>query len=148
MTNLSPAQTVQRYLEEYGWRYHSNHENCWLTGWQSEKRAYPLIVTLNDSWICFQVAPMLKLGVEWNSWPEIMRYILELNDECRLVKLGIDSFGDISMSLYLFTSYINYEQFSDAIGVIGHYSEKIYDEIHSYLDSIGFHSHRPGQYLA
>lgn len=135
---MQMTKTIEAFLDRYGWRYHSNGQNCWMTGWQSEHRSYPLLITLNDSWMSLQVVPLMKLGVEWDAWPEAMRTILDLNHEAKLVKIGIDEFGDLSLSLYLLSEGLTYSQFETAVGVIGYYADKLFDELQHYLSSIGF----------
>ncbi len=94
--NALSNQVIEGFLRQYGWTFHADGQSCWVTGWQSESRAYPLIITLNDTFVSMVVAPLMKLGMDWDSWPEIMRFILELNNDARMVKLGIDEFGDLT----------------------------------------------------
>jgi hypothetical protein len=145
--NRVTSDIIETYLKRYGWSYHADGQSCWMTGWQSEARAYPLIISLNDTFVSLTVAPLMKLGLEWDAWPEIMRYILDLNHDCRMVKLGIDEFGDLTLSLYAFSGRLTYEEFADALGVVGHYAERVFDEMYRHLDAIGFRWNRPAAYL-
>ncbi len=146
MSSLS-SEVIEGFLRRYGWTYHADGHSCWVTGWQTEVRAYPLIIVLNDTFVSMTVAPLMKLGMDWDSWPELMRFILELNHDSRMVKVGIDEFGELTLSFYVFASRLTYTEFADALGVIGHYAERIYDEMHRQLDAIGFQWKRAPSFL-
>jgi len=137
------TETLESYLNTYGWEYQLGRAQAFLTGWQGEKRSYPLTIRLTDTWIMLQVAPLMKLSVEWEASPELSRYLLELNHDCQMVKVSIDSDAQIVLSLQLFNIDCSYEQFSDAIGVIGHYAEFLYDEISGRLQDLGYISPPP-----
>ena len=141
------AEKLETYLTEYGWHYHSMSDRRWITGWQSERRSYPLTIVLTDSWARFDVKPLLKVDLDWCSWPEALRYILELNHDSQLVKLGLDEFGEVSLSIQLFTHSFTYEAFSDAMGVLGHYADLLHDELSQKLAEIGYQVNLPLEYL-
>jgi hypothetical protein len=127
------ADHVSRYIQDYGWSFTSQDESTWITGWQSEKRAYPLIIELCDTWVRFVVRPIIKLDIEWVQWPDVMRFILELNQSCRLVRLSIEDDGSLSLSLDCLSRDFTYEHFSDALGIIGYYAEHLFELILSHI---------------
>jgi len=123
---LSPDD-IELYLKDYGWDFSLSGPDIWSTGWQGDNRSYPLIIKLTETWLSFSVAPLLRLGPSWSSYPEVSLKLLELNHDCQLVKLGIDEFGDVTLSAQLLTSCVDFGVFSDYLGVIGYYADKIYD---------------------
>src|SRR5690606_7967438 len=125
MSHVS-ERLIESFLKQYGWSFHGTGQGRWVTGWQGEQQSFPLVIELTDTWLSLTVAPLMKLGVDWNNWPEVMRFLLELNYDCKFVKVGIDEFGDISLSMQIFVGGLNYDQFSDALGVVGHYAEKFF----------------------
>lgn len=147
MAKLS-RRNVELYLQKYGWSFHDgDDENTWIAGWQGETHAFPLVIELCDTWLSMTVSPLMNLGVDWNSWPEISRILLEMNNDCKLVKLGIDENGEISLSLQFFTEEVPYEEFSDGLGVIGYYTEQIYEELSHLLSEVGFFASKSTEYL-
>ncbi len=136
--NRCSSEMLECYLRDYGWSFRSNGPQSWLTGWQGQDRSYPLTVHLNDTWLVLNVNPFLKLNIDWESWPEISRYLLELNADCHMVKIVINQNGDIGLVLELLASNLAYSDFSDALGVLGYYADYLYDEILSQFDRIGF----------
>src|SRR5690348_13734872 len=95
-------ETLEEYLKTYGWEYHPGQGSAFVTGWQGEKRAYPMKIILAETWILMQVKPLMRLGIDWDSWPELSRYLLELNNDCQLIKLVIDEFGELTLALQVF----------------------------------------------
>lgn len=129
---------LETYLRDYGWSFRNESENSWVTGWQGQDRSYPLTIDLNDTWVILSVTPFLKLNIDWDSWPEISRYLLELNHQCHMVKIVINDCGDIALILEILASNLAYNDFSDALGILGYYADFLYDEILSQFDRIGF----------
>lgn len=146
MDSISPTR-LENFLKNYGWSYQPAPNNAWYTGWQGERRSYPLTIRLTDTWVLFQVTPLMKLGVDWYAWPELSRFLLERNHDFHMVKIGIDEYGEVSLSLQLFNYNFAYEVFSDALGIIGHYTEIFYDELLQELHNMGFFNGYAKDYL-
>ncbi|MFW7379488.1 MAG: YbjN domain-containing protein [Oligoflexus sp.] len=134
----STRQIVEEYLTQYGWDYKTLSSDELASGWQGDEGLYPLHITIYDNWIGLQVRPFKSLSIDWDSWPEISRYLLEWNDGCHMVKLAIGPDGDVNISLDIILQGLSFEVFSDTLTVLGHYTEKLYDDLLSYFDSIGY----------
>jgi hypothetical protein len=146
MGRLTPEK-VEQYLETYGWSFHAESDLKWVTGWQGEQRSYPLTISLTETWILLQVKPLLRADVEWENWGEVLRHMLELNNDCHMVRLSLDEYGDIILSMQLFSTLMPYDEFSDALGVLGHYAEILYEDLAARLSELGHHSSIPQEYL-
>jgi hypothetical protein len=127
--NQLNADCISHYIQQYGWTFYNESASVWVTGWQSEKRAYPLTIELCDTWIRFVVRPFIKLEIEWLQWPEVMQFLLSLNDTCRLVRLGIEDDGSVSLSMDALARGFTFEHFSDALGIVGYYAEHLFELI-------------------
>ena len=123
------SDDVVSFLERYGWTFHASSPKRWVSGWQSDKRSYPLSIELSDTWVSFSVTPFMKLDIDWDSWPDIMRFLLELNHDSQMVSLGIDQDQQLVLQTQLLTESLTYEAFADTISLIGYYAESIYDAI-------------------
>ncbi len=129
---------LENYLATYGWTYRSTGSQEWTTGFQGQDRSFPLRISLTETWISFQIEPYLGLEIDWESWPEIARCLLELNGRSSMVRLSLCDQGRIEMGLEVFNKQFCYESFCTCIGLLGFYADHFYDEILSRLDSIGF----------
>ena len=132
------SQSLESYLGKYGWDFVKKTEKRIITGWQGDNRSYPLTIETSDTWVSFKVKPFLNLNIDWDSWPEIAVQLMEINDSTSMVKLSIDPDGNIVLGLDVFLSDLNYDRFSEALGVVGHYTELLYDEFLTVLDNIGY----------
>ncbi len=129
MSRLTPA-TLESYIEAYGWTFHKLGQACWLSGWQGDKRSYPLTISLTESWVLMEVRPYVALPEENGVCGDLSRYLLQLNHMSHMVKLAIDDNQGIVLSLQLFANHLPYEEFADALGVLGYYAELLYDDIY------------------
>lgn len=132
------GQMLEAYLTTYGWAYRASGDQEWQSGFEGEECTFPLHISLNETWISFRVQPFIAIKIDWECWPEISRWLLDLNHTSPLVKLSINAEGYIELNLDLLNQGLNYEGFSVAIGLIGYYADLFYDDILSHLDTIGF----------
>ena len=129
---------LEDFLNSYGWTYRALGNDEWRTGFQGQEQSYPLHIRLLDSWISFQITPYLGLEIDWDSWPEIARWLLELNGSSSLVRLSLSESGAIELGMEVLNTGFSYESFSTSMGILGFYADFFYDEILSRLDAIGY----------
>lgn len=126
------------FLQQYGWQFRLGPENEIQSGWQGEHRAYPLNIVIGETWISFRVEPFLAVEIDWESWPEIASYILEINDGTNMVKISLDDQKRIVMGLDIFVEDLCFERLANILGIIGYYADLIYEDILNLLDQVGF----------
>ncbi len=127
--NQSTSAEVEGYLEQYGWSYRKNGKGVYLSGWVSDKRAYPLRVIVEDNFTTLAVQPFVKTEVDILAFPEVSAHLLELNYHSYMVKVSIDDSGDVALSITLLNEAIDFDQFSSCISILGHYADQVYEEI-------------------
>lgn len=132
------SQRLESFLTTYGWSFRRAGDGEWQTGFQGQERTYPMRISATDSWVSFQVHPFMKLQIDWESWPEIAPFFLEMNQACPLVKLAMHPDGHMGLTFEILANRFDYETFSDSLGILGHYADQLYDEILEFLDGIGF----------
>ena len=135
MIQSTPSE-VERFLGEYGWEFRRHGRGIWLSGWSSEQRSFPLRVTWEDSFVEFMVQPLYKIDFDWEAYPEITAWLLEVGHRYKLIKIAIDEAGDLVMSMSLINHKLDYTAFSTSLGVIGYYADKVYEEISEAFDQL------------
>ena len=70
---------LESFLSNYGWAFKKVKDGVWRSGWQGAGRSYPLKISLCDTWLSFEIDPLVTMDIEWDSWPEISSFLLELN---------------------------------------------------------------------
>ena len=146
MSRMTP-ELLESYLADYGWAFRKISRGHWVTGWQGRDRAYPLVLSLSDTWLSFQVKPFLRLAVDWENWPELSQFLLEMNHSCHMVKLVVDDRGDVGLSLEIFANNMVFPNFADALGVLGYYCDYLYEQILGQMDRIGLSLDQAVKYL-
>ena len=129
---------LESYLAAYGWVYDSFAEQQWKTGFHGESSHFPLVIILSDTWLSFHIDPLIDLHIDWESWPEIALFLLELNTRHPMVKVGVSSHGQIELSLDVLNRAMDYDNFCLVLSLLGFYADLLYDEILSSLDLLGF----------
>lgn len=131
-------ETVEAYLKQYGWKFNVLESGQIESGWQGNERLFPLYITSYDNWLALQVCPLENLNIDWENWPEVARYLLEWVDACHMVKVAIGPTGELGIGLDLMLKGLDFSIFAEALTVLGHYVEKLYDDLLSFFDSIGY----------
>lgn len=141
---MSP-DLVESMLLQYGWSFRTStwHENhTWLTGFSSESRTYPLKIQLFDTFIRFEVQPLIDWSVDWEEWPKLMLEVLNLNNESRMVKLSIDEHGTLLLSAEMLSAEFSFTAFETVVGIIAYYTEECDMRIALRLSELGGFGHR------
>ena len=146
MSRMTP-ELLESYVADYGWAFRKIAPGHLATGWQGRDRAYPLVLNLSETWLCLQVRPFIRLAIDWENWPELSQFLLELNHSCHMVKLVVDERGDVCLNLEIFANNIVFSNFADAVGVLGYYCDYLYEQISGHLDRIGLPVDQAVKYL-
>ncbi len=132
------GSVLESYLSDYGWVFQTDAEHQWKTGFHGESCHFPLVIILSDTWVSFHIDPFLQIAIDWESWPEIALFLLELNARHPMLKIGVSTHGHIELSMDVLNRAMDYENFCLALSLLGFYADLIYDEVLSHLDHIGF----------
>lgn len=136
--SASTRKLVSEYLSRYGWVFDSSKQGGIESGWQGESIYFSLSIDCYQHWIAFRVNPFPELNIDWESWPEIARYLLEWNDGSHVAKLSLDAAGIIQINADLLVDNLDFDAFSQTLGTISHYAERLYDDLLTFLDHVGF----------
>ncbi|MBP6217929.1 MAG: hypothetical protein KA436_05035 [Oligoflexales bacterium] len=120
-------QTLQDYFDRYGWVYRHDGQGIFYSGWSTKQKNYGLKITVSDTLFFFEVR-LLALSswkvrnIELTSFWE---YLLELNNNLSVVRLGLNEKDTVTLSSESFAEGFSYEQLVLMLGVIAHFSETI-----------------------
>ncbi len=138
---------IESFLLEYGWTFHRTGELSWMSGWQGERQTFPLTIQLTETWVLFEVCPLLRVDLDWQNSPEIWKTLMLLNHDCKMVKATLNYQGDLCLQMQIFARNLNYDIFSDALGILGHYAETYTDELSAKLNEVGLRPTSTFEYL-
>lgn len=146
MTKIT-ANVLESFLREYGWSFRSLGDNQWITGWQGKEKSFLLRIIASNSFVSLNVGSIFSFKVDWEYWPELAAYLLTLNNDSKMVKLGIDENDEISLSMDILVKNLKYENFSHSLGILGYYADYFYDKILNQLHALGFQYSQPQKFL-
>ncbi len=135
MTSLS-ADSIEKFLSDYGWDYTAQKSNTWMTGWEGTVGSYPLEIELRDTLVSFVVRPLTDDITTFEDSPDLLEDILRFNHNLKLVRLSLSESGDLCLCYDIFQESLTYESFSSALGVLGYYCDVLTKEI---KDLVLFH---------
>lgn len=92
---------------------------------------------LSETWLSFEVSPLLCLDIDWQEWPELSTLLLEINHTLHMVRISLNDEGEIILSTQLFCNQLSYDTFHDAVGVLGHYAEMLFQKLFDHAVEIG-----------
>jgi hypothetical protein len=136
MADVTPDQ-LETYLTEYGWKFSPVSQGVWSTGFQGERRLFPLRIRLTNTVLSFEVRPFVELCVDWRRCPELARDLLELNGRLQLVKVALADTGDVTLSCQVLTAGFDYDTLTRILGILGYYADELSPEIHAKVESYG-----------
>lgn len=140
MMNRCPSELLESFLLDYGWSFRREGAGLWKTSFHGEAQLFPLSIIMTDNVLSFVIQPFVELSVDWESWPEISRLLLELNARATMAKFSISGEGRIELSIEVLNSALSFDSFSLTMGLLGYYADTYYEEILSDLDQMGYDS--------
>lgn len=140
--------TLQDFLRRYEWNYQSYSDDIIRTGWCSDGRSFSLEIEVSPTWVSFRVDPLIDITIDWDSWPELSQFLMELNDRCSMVRLSLGTSEQIVVTLDIFVDQLSYDTFAQSLSLIGYYSEQFYSEFLEKLDQIGLRYNDSLNFLA
>lgn len=138
MMNRCTSELLESYLLDYGWSFRREGKGLWKTSFRGEEQLFPLSIIMTDNIVSFIIQPFVELTVDWESWPEISRLLLEWNARATLAKFSLSGDGRIELSIEVLNNAFSYDSFSLTMGLLGYYADAYYEEILNDLDTMGF----------
>lgn len=117
--------TVEQYLKQYGWTYEKPQEQLVVTGFRGKADTFRVFVQVADPWVLLAIAPFVPQPAP-ECRDRFCRFLLRLNYEINLAKIGVDPDGDISLSIELRAEDLRFEDFAIALDALSAYADEYY----------------------
>jgi hypothetical protein len=141
MTHVT-SDCLGAFFHRYGWQFEAQADGRFESGWQGERRYYPLAVRWTPATVTFEVRPFLSVSPgahgAWHEWPALTRELLEVNQQLKLVRLVASSSGELSLTCRVLTAGFNYASFARILEVLGYYADVLQAEISPRLMARGY----------
>jgi hypothetical protein len=134
---LCTEKQIEVYFERYGWAFQATSHRSWLSGWSSQNRFYQLHVTLSDTFVSFDVEPLVDFTLNWVEYPDLLAELHSLNRDCKIAKLFISHSDKIVLNFTCLRSGFDCRQWEIVLGLLGYYADNLHDEISHILQRSG-----------
>ena len=118
------SDALPGYFDQFGWRYDRRHPSEFLTGFSGDNGAWDIWVRVTDLVVSFSISPYVPRPDDAPAGAPLFLAMLKANHELNLAKLGIDTDGDICLSVEMPADDFAYSQFADALMALAHYADE------------------------
>jgi hypothetical protein len=122
---LANLHTVAGYLKQYGWRYEAHGDDLLVTGFRGKNGVFRVFIQITDPWISLTILPFVPRPVP-ACRERFYRYVLRLNFDMNLCKLGADEEEDISLGLQLHGEDLRFEDLGAGLDALAYYADGYY----------------------
>jgi hypothetical protein len=114
--------TVASYFDRYEWAAEPVEANVWLSRFATDEgEEFDLYVLLADDWLHMAVSPFLP-RVAATQAAELHTKLLQLNQQMKLVRFGLDDDGDVNLLVDLPVPGLSYALFAQAMNALIYYT--------------------------
>ncbi len=125
---LPTVADIAGYLERYGWSHEERGEDLLVTGFRGSSGVFRIFIQIADPWLLLAIVPFTPQPVP-ACRERFYRYVLRLNFEMNLPKIGADPDGDIVLTLELRAQDLRYEDLGAALDSLSYYADHYYQPL-------------------
>lgn len=119
------TDTLAGYIKRYGWASEEHGEGLLVTGFRGSSGVFRIFVQLVKPWVTLVIMPFVPRPVP-ACRERFYRYVLRLNFDMNLTKIGADPDEDIALSVELPGQDVRYDDFSTALDILAYYANTYY----------------------
>lgn len=123
------SDEIPGYFDQVGWQYDRQRHDQFRTGFTSDKGSWDMLVRVTDLMVSFTVPRYVERTSKVPPGPILNLALLRANHELNLAKLGVDSDGDICLTVEIPADEFSVSQFKDAIMALVHYADDFKDRL-------------------
>ncbi len=119
------VETICDWLQQYGWTYETRDEALIVTGFRGASNAFRIFIQPAERSLILAIVPYVAPPTP-ESRDRFCRYLMRLNYELNLAKIGVDPDGDVALSVELPGEGISYEAFATVLDALCFYADENY----------------------
>jgi hypothetical protein len=122
---MATSETIQTFLTQYSWEYEVLEDNLLVTGFRGKANAFRIFVQVVDTWVILMIVPFVPRPTtecQARFWP----FLLRLNYEMNLAKVGCDPEGDVMLSVEMRSPDLCFADFQEGLNVLSYYADVCY----------------------
>lgn len=122
---LAIAETIGSFLKQYGWEYETREEQFLVTGFRGKTGTFRIFIQVTDNWVILAIVPFLPAPLP-GCRDRLCRFLLRLNYEINLAKIGVDHEGDVALFVEMRAENLRFEDFAEALDALSFYADEYY----------------------
>ncbi len=112
------AVDMEAWFREYGWHIVQLEPSIWMgTFATAQEEDFDLFIRQDDEWINMAVSPLAPRAIG-GIGPRLALALLRLNERTQMVRVAIDSEGDLALFADLPVEKLSYETFAMAMDML------------------------------
>jgi hypothetical protein len=116
-------EDIELFFKSYGWECEKVDSTTIVSGFRGTNNLFSFFVKITDDWVFFMLTPFIRKP-EFSV--KLHEYLLDLNYEMNLAKVGRDRDGDIFLAVEIATSDLDFDHFSEALDILSFYANTYY----------------------
>ena len=134
------ALNIAGYFKRYAWTHEQVDAQVWRSTFATEDdEEFDLYVMVDETWVHFAVSPFLSQPPAEHQ-PRLLRILLRLNQQMRLVYFALDEDGDVNLLTELPMHGFAYAHFSAALDALVDYTNTLAHDLARIAHEPTFHS--------
>jgi hypothetical protein len=128
------------FFEQYEWAAEEIEPGVWRSTFTTEgEEDFDLYVMVVDEWLHFAVSPLVHVG-ETEAHARLITSLLRLNQQMRLVRLGLDDEGDLNLVADAPRARFDFGDFALILDLLTEYASALARELQRSVDDVNYYS--------
>lgn len=132
--------TIETWLTESGWGAEELEPGIWRATFSTEREEdFDLYVMDGGAWIHCAVSPLVR-PAPGADVARMTGVVARLNQQIRLVRLGVDDDGDVNLLADLPTDWADATRLEETLDLLVQYTDALAFELRRIVHEPGYHS--------
>lgn len=120
---------IDDFFAQYEWVAEEVEPNIWRSTFTTENEEdFDLYVMLGAEWVHFAISPFVHIGGAEEK-PRLIASLLRLNQRMRLIRLGLDDEGDLTLVADAPRERFDFGDFALALDLLAEYASALAYEV-------------------
>ncbi|HWG85198.1 MAG TPA: YbjN domain-containing protein, partial [Deinococcales bacterium] len=124
---MSP-EAVEAFFKEYGWSFETLGPGIWRTGFRGTSSFHTIYMRLTEDWLYMTISPFVEAPSDRECKRRTYEAMLHFNREMNLAKFVLDEDEDVTLTVELPLSALDYEVFAEGLTALAYYADDAFHE--------------------
>ncbi len=132
--------SIDEFFEQYEWVAEEVEPGVWRSTFTTEREEeFDIYVMTGDEWVHFAVSPLAHIG-EVEHRERLYGALLRLNQQMRMVRLGLDDEGDLNLVADAPLERFDFGDFALILDLLTEYADALAGEVRRSVHDAKYYS--------